>query len=50
MVESVAEVLVKEERWPEAIPVAVPPPMFLWWRPVAFLFLYFLPPPLSVMK
>jgi hypothetical protein len=29
MVESVVEVLVKEERWPEAILAAVPPPIFL---------------------
>jgi hypothetical protein len=29
MVESVAEVLVKEERRPEAIPIAVPSPIFL---------------------
>jgi hypothetical protein len=29
MVESDTEVLVKEERRPETIPVAVPPPIFL---------------------
>jgi hypothetical protein len=29
MVESIAEVLVKEERRPEAIPIAIPPLMFL---------------------
>jgi hypothetical protein len=33
MVESNAEVLVKEERWPEAILVAVVPPIFLWRGP-----------------
>jgi hypothetical protein len=29
MVESKEEMLVKEERWPEAIPAAVPPLIFL---------------------
>jgi hypothetical protein len=29
MVESKEEALVKEERWPEVIPVAVPPQIFL---------------------
>jgi hypothetical protein len=29
MVESIAKVLVKEERQPKAIPAAVPPPIFL---------------------
>jgi hypothetical protein len=29
MVESKEDVLVKEERWLEAIPAAVPPPIFL---------------------
>jgi hypothetical protein len=35
MVESVAKVLVKEERRPEAIPAAVPPPIFLQRHPTA---------------
>lgn len=41
------EVLVKEERRPEAIPAAVPPPIFLRWWPAASLFWCFrstLPP------
>jgi hypothetical protein len=42
MVESVVEVLVKEERWPEVIPIAVPSPIFLRQRPTTSLFLYFL--------
>jgi hypothetical protein len=29
MVENKEEALVKEERWPEAIPAAIPPPIFL---------------------
>jgi hypothetical protein len=29
-VESKEDALVKEERWPEAILTAVPPPIFLW--------------------
>jgi hypothetical protein len=29
MVESKEEALEKEERWPEAIPAAIPPPIFL---------------------
>jgi hypothetical protein len=41
MVESVAEVLVKEKRQPEAISAAVPPPIFLQRWPAASLFLYF---------
>jgi hypothetical protein len=40
MVESVAEVLVKEERRPKAIPAAVPPPIFLQQQPITSLFLY----------
>ena len=38
MVESDEEVLVKEERRPEAIPAAVPPPIFLRRRPADSLF------------
>ena len=39
------EVLVKEERRPEAIPAAVPPPIFLRWRPAASLLWCFRSPP-----
>jgi hypothetical protein len=39
MVESDAEVLVKEEWWPETIPTAVPPSIFLRWWHAASLFL-----------
>jgi hypothetical protein len=41
MVESAAEVLVKEERRPEAIPIAVFPLIFLRHWPTAFMFLCF---------
>jgi hypothetical protein len=41
MVESDAEVLVKEGRRPEVILSVVPPPIFLKWRPATSLFLYF---------
>jgi hypothetical protein len=41
MVESDAEVLVKEGRRPEAILSAVPPPIFLKWWPATSLFPYF---------
>jgi hypothetical protein len=36
IVESKEEMLVKEERWPEVILVAVPPPIFLRRRASAF--------------
>ena len=42
------EVLVKEERRPEAIPAAVPPPIFLQWRPAASLFWCFRSTPPSL--
>jgi hypothetical protein len=29
MAESKEEVFVKEERWPEATPIVIPPPIFL---------------------
>jgi hypothetical protein len=32
MVESKEEVLVKEERWPEVTPAAIPPPILPRWR------------------
>jgi hypothetical protein len=35
------EVLVKGERPPKEIPVAIPPPMFLWRRPLESLFMCF---------
>jgi hypothetical protein len=50
MVKSIAMVLVKEERQPEAIPIAVPPPIFLQRWPAASLFLSFQYLPLSIMK
>jgi hypothetical protein len=39
------EALVKEERLPEAISAAVPPPIFLQRRPADPLFMCFLSPP-----
>jgi hypothetical protein len=50
MVKSVAVVLVKEERRPKEVLIAVSPPIFLQRRPVASLFLSFQYPPLSVAK
>jgi hypothetical protein len=50
MVESIAEVLVKEERQPEAVPAAVPPSIFLRWWPATPLFRCFLSPTLSIAK
>jgi hypothetical protein len=41
MVESVAEVLVKEERRPEMIPIAFPPPVYLQRLPATSMFLCF---------
>ena len=38
IMESDEEALVKEERRPEAIPAAVPPPIFLQWQPADSLF------------
>ena len=50
IMESDEEALVKEERQPEAIPAAVPPPIFLRRRPADSLFMCFRSPPPSVMR
>jgi hypothetical protein len=50
MVESIAEVLVKEERQPEEILAVIPPPIFLWWWLAASLFICFLSLPPSVVR
>jgi hypothetical protein len=50
MVESAEDVLVNEERQPEAILAAVPPLIFFRWQHVAPLFMCFWSPPLFVMK
>ena len=45
MMKNSVEALVKEERRPEAIPAAVPPPIFLRRRTTDPMFLCFLSPP-----
>ena len=45
MMKNSVEALVKEERRPEAIPAAVPPPIFLRWQTADSLFRCFLSPP-----